>query len=136
KGQLMSVFLNILKNARDAIGAGLPLPRSRPTPLGVSTPTGSGVITIRTGVERAYGYGIDAVVVEISDTGSGIPEEARGMVFDPFFTTKEKGGGLNIGLGLSIAKSIVTLHNGSIGFVSEPGKGTMFKVSFPALKNV
>ena len=58
------------------------------------------------------------------------------MVFDPFFTTKEKGGGLNIGLGLSIAKSIVTLHNGSIGFVSEPGKGTTFKVSFPALKNV
>ena len=128
KGQLMSVFLNILKNARDAIGAGFPLPRS--------IATGSGVITIRTGVERAYGYGIDAVVVEISDTGSGIPEEARGMVFDPFFTTKEKGGGLNIGLGLSIAKSIVTLHNGSIGFVSEPGKGTTFKVSFPALKNV
>lgn len=116
KGQLMSVFLNILKNARDAIGE-------------------KGAITIKTGVERAYGYGIDAVVVEISDTGSGIPFEARDMVFDPFFTTKEKGGGLNIGLGLSIAKSIVTLHNGSIGFVSEPGKGTTFKVSFPAFKN-
>ena len=113
KGQLMEVFLNIIKNARDAM-------------------KGSGTLTIRTSLAKEIGK--DYVLVEIEDTGEGIPDEIKDKIFDPFFTTKEKGGGLNIGLGLSITKSIVKAHKGKIDFTSTSGKGTVFRVFLPALK--
>ncbi len=67
------------------------------------------------------------VVVAISDTGSGIPEELRERIFEPFVTHSPRG----TGLGLSITKQIVTAHKGSIQLSSFPG-GTVFLVSFPA----
>ncbi|MFQ6043560.1 MAG: nitrogen regulation protein NR(II), partial [Candidatus Poribacteria bacterium] len=65
------------------------------------------------------------IVVEISDTGVGIPPENLSRIFNPYFTTKGEG----TGLGLSIAQRIVEEHGGSISVESEVGKGTTFRVS-------
>ena len=69
------------------------------------------------------------VVVTVSDTGCGIPERIGTKVFDPFFTTKDVGRGT--GQGLSLAKSIVDRHGGTITFETEEGVGTTFTVRFP-----
>ena len=103
-GQLSQVFMNILVNGAQAI-------------------TGFGEITIMT---RLSG---ERVLITISDTGSGIPEEKLDRIFEPFFTTKEIGQGT--GLGLSIAYDIVKKHGGEIDVVSEVGKGTTFTVALP-----
>ncbi len=102
--ELNQVWTSLLDNAIDAID-------------------GRGTITIRT---RREG---DRAVVEIEDSGPGIPEAARARVFDPFFTTKEPGEGT--GLGLATSYSIVTdTHGGRIWAESAPGS-TRFTVSLP-----
>ncbi|MGC1246987.1 MAG: HAMP domain-containing sensor histidine kinase, partial [Spirulinaceae cyanobacterium] len=68
------------------------------------------------------------VVVEITDSGAGIPPEVAEKIFDPFFTTKPAGEGS--GLGLDIVRKIITKHQGNITFESIPGK-TTFKVTLP-----
>jgi signal transduction histidine kinase len=69
-------------------------------------------------------------VVEIADTGGGIPEAIRERVFDPFFTTKPVGKGT--GQGLAIARSIVVdRHGGSLAFTSDVGVGTTFSIRLP-----
>jgi signal transduction histidine kinase len=70
------------------------------------------------------------IVVEISDTGVGIPEELRERIFEPFFTTRDVGGGT--GLGLATARAVVQKHGGTIDFTSVPGEGTTFTVRIPA----
>ena len=69
------------------------------------------------------------VVLEISDTGPGIPEEDMKNIFEPFFTTKPVGEGT--GLGLSVCRSLVMEHRGQIDVESEVGKGTTFIIRFP-----
>ena len=104
--------LNIVVNAAHAIGD---------TVKGTDQ---TGVITVRTTVEGAE------VVIAISDTGGGIPENIRSKVFDPFFTTKEVGRGT--GQGLAIARATVKEgHGGDITFESEVGKGTTFFIRLP-----
>jgi len=71
----------------------------------------------------------DSILVSVSDTGRGIPEESLSRIFDPFFTTKDVGTGL--GMGLALSYEIVTAHGGTIEVVSEPGKGSTFVVAFP-----
>jgi signal transduction histidine kinase len=71
------------------------------------------------------------VVIAISDTGPGIPEEIRHRIFEPFFTTKAAGEGS--GLGLDISKKIIEKHQGSIDVESQPGK-TTFRVILPVLE--
>jgi len=102
--QLNQVFLNLLANAAHAI-------------------TGSGRITVRT---RRDG---DSVVIEISDTGCGIPPENHKRIFDAFFTTKPVGKGT--GLGLSISYGIMRKHGGRIELESRVGEGSTFRLVLP-----
>ena len=69
----------------------------------------------------------NSVNIIVSDNGKGITEENKPKVFEPKFTTKTSG----MGLGLAMVKNIVETYKGSITFVSEKGKGSTFKVSFP-----
>jgi two-component system NtrC family sensor kinase len=73
--------------------------------------------------------GTDAVAIEITDNGRGIPAENLTRIFDPFFTTKAPGSGT--GLGLSIAYKIVASHGGRIDVRSQPGEGSTFTVILP-----
>ena len=103
--KLQQVFLNLFLNARDAMPKG-------------------GWLSIVTRLEQ------DAVVVEVGDTGAGIPSEVLARIYDPFFTTKAIGQGT--GLGLSITYGIVREHEGTIACDSQVGVGTRFVLSFPA----
>jgi len=69
----------------------------------------------------------DAALLEIEDSGAGIPEEVRHRIFEPFFTTKASG----TGLGLAVVKRIVDGHGGEIAVSSPPGGGTVFAIRFP-----
>lgn len=80
-------------------------------------------LTIRTNLSG------ESVIIEIIDTGIGIPQEFKKRIFDPFFTTREVGVGT--GLGLSISHSIIKEHKGSVEVESEVGKGTTFRVYLP-----
>jgi signal transduction histidine kinase len=71
----------------------------------------------------------DRVIIEISDTGPGIPEEVLPKIFEPFFTTKEAGKGT--GLGLSLVYGIVENHGGRIAARSRPDEGTAFIIELP-----
>jgi PAS domain S-box-containing protein len=106
--QLQQVVLNLCNNAVDAV------------------PAEGGRVVIRTRDDGAAG----AVVLEVEDNGTGIPEDALGKIFNPFFTTKEVGKGT--GLGLSLVHEIVERHGGSIAVRSRPGEGTLFTVTLPA----
>lgn len=72
---------------------------------------------------------LKSAIVQVQDTGCGIPEEYLDNIFDPFFTTKEEGEGT--GLGLSIVHGVVKAHKGSIEVDSQVGKGTAFTLTFP-----
>src|SRR5882724_3154614 len=74
------------------------------------------------------------IVLEVSDTGTGIPPEISARIFEPFFTTKEPGRGT--GLGLSSVLSIVKSYGGFIEFDNLPGKGAVFRVYLPAQPNL
>ncbi|MCP4205080.1 MAG: HAMP domain-containing protein [bacterium] len=69
------------------------------------------------------------VVLEVRDTGRGIPAEHLDNIYEPFFTTKEEGSG--VGLGLAVVYGIVERHHGTIEAVSEPGRGTLFTIRLP-----
>ena len=103
-GQLNQVFMNLLVNAAQAM-------------------PDFGEITISTDIKD------DNIVIQISDTGQGIPKESIARIFDPFYTTKEVGKGT--GLGLSITHGIIKKHNGTIDIDSEVGKGTTFTIHIP-----
>ena len=121
--QLRQVVMNLIINASEAIGEK------------------SGVIAATTGAmmcDRDYlaGSFVDEqlppgmyVYLEVVDTGCGMDAETREKVFDPFFTTKFTGRGL----GLAAVLGIVRGHHGAIKVYSEPGRGTSFKVLFPAV---
>jgi signal transduction histidine kinase len=67
-------------------------------------------------------------VVEVEDQGPGIPEEIRDRIFQLYFSTKGKGSGI----GLAVTFRVVQLHNGTIDFTTEVGRGTTFRLRFPA----
>lgn len=71
----------------------------------------------------------DTATLEVADNGPGIPADMRGKVFQLYFTTKEKGSGI----GLAMTYRAVQLHNGTVDFSSETGRGTTFRLQFPAL---
>jgi len=107
--QLRQVFLNLFTNAADAMPAGGRLiPRVQPGRLSADAP---------------------AVVVEVADTGVGIPPDVLNRVFEPFFTTKDEGKGT--GLGLAICRRIVQQHRGTLEIESRTGLGTTVRVTLP-----
>lgn len=95
-----------------------------------SMPEG-GALTILTGTEEFRGA--KYVVLQVSDTGKGIPQDKLQMIFEPFFTTKVLGRGT--GLGLAICKKIMEDHGGFIRVRSAQGKGSTFSMYFPMEKN-
>jgi len=131
KQRIQQAFLNLVKNAIDAIT------------------TDEGTITIKAEKHRTiddiedekigiYNYlkyrgkctlEEDTVDIEIRDSGSGIPLDIISKIFDPFFTTKDVGKGS--GLGLFIVHEIIEEHDGCIAVDSEPGKGTSFLMRLP-----
>ncbi|MDH3744199.1 MAG: ATP-binding protein [Acidobacteriota bacterium] len=84
-----------------------------------------GKVTLRARHDRST----DEIVLEIQDTGRGIPAEHLDTIFEPFFTTKEEGSG--VGLGLAVVYGIVERHHGTIEAVSEPDRGTLFTARLP-----
>ena len=104
--QLNHVFMNLILNAAEAM-------------------EGTGQLRIETLASEDG----SRVLIRISDTGPGIPEDALPHIFEPFFTTKEQGKGT--GLGLSLAYGIIENHNGRIWAESEKGRGTVFTIELP-----
>jgi two-component system cell cycle sensor histidine kinase/response regulator CckA len=103
--QIQQVLLNLLTNASQAM-----------------TPSGGGALRIES---RQDG---DRVLLEITDSGPGIPPDVRAHIFEPFFTTKAEG----TGLGLSVSYGIIAAHGGTITIPESSGKGTTFRVALPA----
>jgi signal transduction histidine kinase len=108
EARLGQVFLNLLVNA-------------------VQSLTDGAANEIRLRIRHAPPH----VIVEVRDTGGGIPEDVRGRIFEPFFTTKPVGVGM--GLGLPICHGIVRSLGGELTFESEVGRGTVFRVALPAV---
>ena len=108
--QIKQVLINLVQNSADSIGRG-------------------GVISLRvSGQSGPARKGLDGtVVMEVSDTGKGIPPEVQKRLFDPFFTTKEGG----TGLGLPIAARIVEKHGGKLHYQTALNRGTTFRVVLP-----
>jgi len=102
--RFIRVLCNLIKNAREAMPSG-------------------GILTITTDLVG------NQVVIRISDTGTGIPAELLPKLFEPFFTHGKSHG---TGLGMAIAKSVVTAHQGKISVSSVPGSGTTVDIRLPA----
>ncbi|GAB4421332.1 MAG: hypothetical protein OHK0032_17100 [Thermodesulfovibrionales bacterium] len=117
--QIEQVVMNLAANARDAMsGRGRLTIRTEPVRLDREAAT-------RLDVEEG-----DYLLLSVSDTGTGIPEDVKAHIFEPFFTTKEAGKGT--GLGLASAYGIVRQHRGTIEVETEVGKGSTFRVYLPA----
>lgn len=118
--QIHQVLLNLCVNARDAMAEG-----------GILQVVAKSMI-----LDATYLAQFDAakegsyVLLEVSDTGAGIPKKDWALIFEPLFSTKESGRGT--GLGLSTVQSIVKAHSGFVSFRSEMGKGTTFTFHIPA----
>jgi two-component system nitrogen regulation sensor histidine kinase NtrY len=108
KNQLNQVVLNLVENARDAVGQ-----------------RGDGRITVSTRLGEAS----DRVMLVVEDNGPGIPVDLKDKVFAPYFTTKHTKGGT--GLGLAIVHRIVSDHGGRIAVVDAPGGGARFAIELP-----
>jgi two-component system NtrC family sensor kinase len=105
--QMIQVLMALMLNGVDAMDAG-------------------GTLTVRT--QRNHTRS-DEIVIEVADTGHGIPAAQLSKIFEPFFTTKPAGRGT--GLGLSICYGLVEQHRGRIEVESEPGMGSTFRVYLP-----
>jgi signal transduction histidine kinase len=70
-------------------------------------------------------------VLEVTDTGCGIPIDSQPRIFEAFYSTRKGGSGL----GLPTVRRIVEAHGGTIGFESEPGRGTKFTIRLPTTEN-
>jgi PAS domain S-box-containing protein len=106
--QVQQVVLNLLLNALEAAA---------------ESTTGERSVVVRTGGDPA-----GMVEISVLDTGPGVPEELAERVFEPFFTTKT----LGMGMGLSIARSIVSAHGGTIWTEKRPGGGAAFRLHLPS----
>lgn len=104
--QLKQVFINVIKNACDAMNEC----EKKELTINISSDENN-------------------FIIEFSDTGNGIPKENQSKIFTPFFTTKNIGKGT--GLGLAISYGIIKMHKGNINFITEENLGTTFKITLP-----
>jgi signal transduction histidine kinase len=118
-GELNQVWTNVIDNAIDAMAGGGSATTSSATTSSATTST----LTVRTARED------DHVLIEIADTGPGIPADIQGRIFEPFFTTKPVGSGTGLGLDISF-RIVVNKHHGDLRVTSVPGD-TRFKVLLP-----
>jgi signal transduction histidine kinase len=109
-GQIKQVLINLVQNAADSM-------------------EGGGTVTLRARHDRRRlsNGETDVVILEVADTGKGIPPEVEARLFDPFFTTKDRG----TGLGLSIASRIVEKQGGSLQYQTQLNRGTTFGIVLP-----
>ncbi|HEV8200052.1 MAG TPA: ATP-binding protein, partial [Candidatus Polarisedimenticolia bacterium] len=121
-GQIEQIVMNLAVNARDAMPQG-------------------GTLLLRTADQRLDAAFVrshlgacagDYVLLEVRDSGCGIPPDIMGKIFEPFFTTKSEGKGT--GLGLAMVYGIVKQNGGYIDVESEPGRGTVFRVYLPRVQ--
>ena len=115
KQQIEQVLINLVHNAADSIDAR------------------GGTITLRVkqGAARLAGRSTPAVILEVADTGKGIPSDVQARLFDPFFSTKAGG----TGLGLPISERIVEKHGGLIQYQTQIHRGTTFQIVLPRSAN-
>jgi signal transduction histidine kinase len=106
----MGLMVSLIQNAADSIGR-------------------NGAITPRVRVEtkRLSDRTTEVVILEVADTGEGIPPEVEKRLFDPFFTTKESG----TGLGVAIAARIIEKHGGALQYQTQMNRGTVFGIVLP-----
>ncbi|PYI74595.1 MAG: hypothetical protein DMF01_09945 [Verrucomicrobia bacterium] len=111
--QIEQVLINLIQNAAESIGR-------------------DGTITLRarSTLMPLAGHATPVVILEVIDTGKGIPLKVQERLFDPFFTTKEAG----TGLGLSIAARIVEKHGGALQYQTEVDRGTTFGIVLPRVE--
>jgi len=107
-GEIVQVMMNLLKNAFDAMPSG-------------------GEVSIITRAED------EVILIEVTDTGEGMPQRVLRRVFDPFFTTKPPTKGT--GLGLAICQQVIGKYSGTIDVESEPGAGTTFRIAIPVWRS-
>lgn len=111
-GAMNQILLNLTTNAMHAMKDG-------------------GILSIQFGLSTDDDTKVRLI---IEDTGSGIPPEIKRQVFQPFFTTKQAGEGT--GIGLTVVKRLTEEHGGTIRVKTEVGKGTMFILDFPRVRDV
>jgi signal transduction histidine kinase len=111
--QIEQVLINLIQNAAESMEHG-------------------GTITLRarSGKSRLNGSIRPIVMLEVGDTGTGIPPDVQNKIFEPFFTTKEEG----TGLGLAISARIIGKHGGTLECRSEVNRGTTFTIVLPPAK--
>jgi signal transduction histidine kinase len=141
---LKQAILNLVTNALDAMSHAMPaLSNTGPvaaeeTANGMASAVSDASPNATTGVADLVPGGQlrlrvehagDAVRLDVADNGPGIPQDLRNKVFQLYFTTKQRGSGI----GLAMTYRAVQLHNGTIDFTSEDGRGTTFRLQFPAL---
>jgi signal transduction histidine kinase len=108
--QLKQVLINLVQNAADSIGK-----------------DGTVTLRLRLDTRPLSNHNTEVVILEVADTGKGIPPDVEKRLFDPFFTTKESG----TGLGLSIAARIVENHGGALQYQTQVNRGTVFGIVLP-----
>ncbi|HEX9022826.1 MAG TPA: PAS domain S-box protein, partial [Geobacteraceae bacterium] len=123
-GQMEQVLMNLAANARDAL------------PDGGTITVRSARVTLDEEFRKLHGFGEPGTYAQLSfaDDGTGMEESVREHIFEPFFTTK--GVGKGTGLGLSVCYGIVKQHGGYITCISEPGRGTEFRIQIPFAQTV
>jgi PAS domain S-box-containing protein len=111
RDQLHQVLVNLIVNAQQAMEKG---------------GTFEKILTVRTSVDAD-----GRVLIDLGDTGPGVPDELRRRIFEPFFTTKQQGSGIGTGIGLSFSQGIVSAHGGGLSL--EPSsRGAQFRIALPA----
>ncbi len=122
--QLRQVMMNLLTNASDAIGQTEGTVRVSVRHATVDAAYFSDALFGEARTPGSY------VIINVTDSGAGMPPDVRARIFDPFFTTKASGRGL----GLAAVLGILRAHKSAVKVLSEPGRGTTFEIAIPALE--